>query len=154
MLHKYSCFYWLLQWSNTLHSTSLLLLGYSFHNAYQCQGQTHQWYWLQLPYNSFRTCLTNHVWSISCHIMPLVINGLGHGQTHTQTHVQTRTHTHIHTYTYRHLIETILRNQAHASHTPVCTWFEIIQFSSQNGHKLVIKFCLTTPNFAPMSLYV
>ena len=43
--------------------------------------------------------------SISCHIMPLVINSLG---ADTHTHKHTHTHTDIHT-------ETILRNQAHAA---------------------------------------
>ena len=39
--------------------------------------------------NSYRTCLTNHMRSTSCHIMPLVINSLRHGHTHTQTHIST-----------------------------------------------------------------
>ena len=36
--------------------------------------------------------------SISHHIIPLVINSLGHGHTHTHTH----THTHKHTHTNMH----------------------------------------------------
>ena len=40
---------------------------------------------------SHRTYLTNHMGSISHHIIPLVINSLGRGHTHTQTriHIQT-----------------------------------------------------------------
>ena len=38
----------------------------SFHEAYQCQGHAHSRYQLQLPYNSCRTFLTNHMWSTSC----------------------------------------------------------------------------------------
>ena len=34
---------------------------------------------------SHKTCLTNHTWFISHHIMPLVINSHW-GQTHTDTH--------------------------------------------------------------------
>ena len=37
-----------------------------------------------MPYKSCRTCSTNHMGSISCHIMPLVINSLG---VDTQTHI-------------------------------------------------------------------
>ena len=44
-------------------------------------------------HNSYRTCSTNHMWSLSCHIMPLVINILG-TDTHTNIHRHT-THTHI-----------------------------------------------------------
>ena len=36
-------------------------------------------------YNSCRTCLSDHMRSISCHIMPLVINSLG-VDTHTHTY--------------------------------------------------------------------
>ena len=54
---------------------------------YQCQGHPiNDILQLQLPYNDYRTCLTNPMGSISCHIMPLVINSLGGG--HTQTHIQ------------------------------------------------------------------
>ena len=35
---------------------------------------------------SHKTCLTNHTQSISHHITPLVINGLGGGHTDTHTH--------------------------------------------------------------------
>ena len=40
-----------------------------------------------MPYNSCRTCLTNHIGSISCHIIPLVITSLGGRD--TQTHIAT-----------------------------------------------------------------
>ena len=42
-----------------------------------------------MPYNSCRTCLTNRMGSLSRHIMPLVINSLGRGQTHTQARILT-----------------------------------------------------------------
>ena len=44
-----------------------------------------------MPYNSCRTCLTYHMLSISCHIMPLVINSPrgGYSHTHKHTHIQT-----------------------------------------------------------------
>ena len=61
----------------------------SFHNAYGCLRHTHYRYRPQLPYKSHRTYLTNHMESISRHIMPLVIHSLGGGHTHTQTHIQT-----------------------------------------------------------------
>ena len=38
-----------------------------------------------MPYNSHKTCLTNHTGSISDHIAPLVIKSLGGGETHTYT---------------------------------------------------------------------
>ena len=57
-----------------------------------------------MPYNSCIPCLANHMRSTSCHIMPLIINILGGGDTHTHTH------THLH--------RNNLRNQPHASHTP------------------------------------
>ena len=59
--------------------------------------------------------------TISCHIMPLVINSLAVEHTcthtHTETQTQTDTYTHVHTHTYTHACtdvhtETILRNQA------------------------------------------
>ena len=77
----------------------------SFHDVYQCQGHAYRRYRLQLPYNSSRTCLTNHMGFISCHITPLVINGLRGGHTHKHAHTHIRT-------------ETILRNQA-----PMRAWF-------------------------------
>ena len=49
--------------------------------------------------------------SYEVHIMPLVLNSLGGGHTHTNTHTDVRT-------------ETILRNQARASHRPVRAWFK------------------------------
>ena len=58
--------------------------------------------------------------SISCHIMPLVINSLGGGHTHTHTHTQTQTQTQTQTHTHNddpHRIN--LRNQVHA-------WFKNI----------------------------
>ena len=52
----------------------------------------------------------------SHHIMPLVINSLGGGDTHIHTRTDTHTHTNTHTctqiHTYRDVsTETILRNQ-------------------------------------------
>ena len=57
--------------------------------------------------------------SISCHIMPLVINNLGGG--HTNTHKYT--HTDIHT-------KTILRNQMLAGHSPPHAWFKKYDFQA------------------------
>ena len=74
----------------------------SFHNVYICLRHAHYRYQLKMPYKSHRTYLTNHMGSISHHIMPLVINSLGGGHTHTHAYIRT---------------ETILRNQA-------CTWFK------------------------------
>ena len=85
----------------------------SFHDAYQCQGHAHYWYWLQLPYNSWKIYLTNHMGSISYHIMPLVITSLRYGHTHT----------HKHTLTIR--TGSILRNQASASLWPARSWFKM-----------------------------
>ena len=45
------------------------------------------------PYKNHKTYLTNHMGSISHHIMPLVINSLGGGQTHTRKHTHTRIQT-------------------------------------------------------------
>ena len=42
-----------------------------------------------MPYNSCRTCLTNRMESISCHIMPLVTKSLGGGHTHTLANTHT-----------------------------------------------------------------
>ena len=53
----------------------------SVYDAYQHQGHTH-WLSVQLLYNSCWTCLTNHIGSILCHIMPLV-NSLRGRHTHT-----------------------------------------------------------------------
>ena len=72
----------------------------SFHDTYICLHHGHCRYRLQLPYKSHRTYLTNHMGSISHHIMPLVINSLGgrhtRKHTHANTHMQTHTHTDIH----------------------------------------------------------
>ena len=77
----------------------------------------------RLPYKRHRTYLTNHMGSISHHIMPLVINSLGADtrthmhtcrHTHTQTHTQTYTHIHTHKHTQIQIFtdKAILRNQA------------------------------------------
>ena len=59
--------------------------------------------------------LTNHMGSISRHIMPLVINSLRGRHTHTQTN----------THAYRHSrTEAILRNQVHAGRRPALAWFK------------------------------
>ena len=54
-------------------------------------------YWLQLSYKSWRTCITDYMGSISCHIMPLVIDSFS---VDTQTHIHTDTYTQIYTYIY------------------------------------------------------
>ena len=50
--------------------------------------------------------------SISCHIMPIVINSLGGGHTHTQTHILTI------------CTGSILRNQVRANLWPAHVWFK------------------------------
>ena len=45
-----------------------------------------------LPYNNCRTCLTNRMRFISCHITPLVSNSLRRGHTHANTHANTHTY--------------------------------------------------------------
>ena len=54
----------------------------------------------------YRTCLTNHIGSISHHITLLIITSLRDGHTHTCTHIDTHTHTqtHIHTHTHKHIL--------------------------------------------------
>ena len=58
--------------------------------------------------------LTNHMGSISHHIMPIVISSLGGGQTdrQTDTHTHTNTHTHTHEHIPTFTDKAILRNQA------------------------------------------
>ena len=109
----YSCFKWLLQWSNNLYSATYSYWA-SFHDAYGWLHHTHWWHWLQLPYKSHTTYVTNHMRSISCHIMPLVINSLRGGHTHIHTHTLTHTHTHTNTHTHTPMIldKAIIRNQA------------------------------------------
>ena len=63
----------------------------SIHVTYQCQGHAHQRYQLQVICNSCRTCLTNHMGSMSHHITILVINSLRTGQTHKHTYKDIRT---------------------------------------------------------------
>ena len=53
-------------------------------------------------YNSCRTCSTNHIGSISCNIIPLVINNLRDGHTHKCTHTHTDAHTQTYTQTHTH----------------------------------------------------
>ena len=67
-----------------------------------------------LPYNSCRTCLTNHIEFISCHITSLVINSLG--CRHTQMHAYWRS---------AHTVS-ILRNQACAGLWLACAWFKMM----------------------------
>ena len=67
----------------------------SFHNAYRCLCHAHYHYRPQLPYKSHKTYLTNHMESISCHIMPLVINNL---RADTHANIHTHTHTCKHTF--------------------------------------------------------
>ena len=73
-------------------------------------------YDMWLPYSSCRTCLTNCMGSISCHIMPLVISSLGGRHAHTHTDVCT---------------ETTLRNQA-------CAWF----INYQCFHQLFLRIAI------------
>ena len=51
---------------------------------------------------------------ISHHIMPIVINSLGDGDTNTYTHK----------HTYMFCAESILRNQVHTGQRPAHTWFK------------------------------
>ena len=75
----------------------------SFYNVYGCLRHTHYRCRLQLPYKTHRTCLTNHMRSISHHIMPLVNSLRGrYTCTHARTHTHTHTHTHKHTQTHTH----------------------------------------------------
>ena len=69
--------------------------------------------YIQLPYKSHRTHLTNHIRSISHHNTPLAISSLGGGCTCSYMHTQK--HIHIHVYT-----EAILRNRAHAKFKNTC----------------------------------
>ena len=64
--------------------------------------------------------LTNHMGSISRHIMPLVSNSLRGGHTHTYKHSRT---------------EAILRNQVHAGHRPALAWFK-------NDVRMYVAMCL------------
>ena len=116
----------------------------SFHDAYICLCHAHYRYQPQLPYKSHKTYLTNRMGSTSHHIMPLVTNSLGDGQTdgrtdgHTHTHTHTHKHTHTHTHTRTHIhthththkayrnsrTEAILRNQACTDCRPAHAWFK------------------------------
>ena len=89
----------------------------SFHNMYGCLRHAHWRYQLQLSYKSHRTYLTNHMESISYHIMPLVINSLGGRHTHKQTCIPT------------FVVKAILRNQARQ---PVCAWFKNFKTDKHN----------------------
>ena len=42
-----------------------------------------------MPYKSHKTYLTNHMGSLSHHIMPLVVHSLGGGHTHKHTCIRT-----------------------------------------------------------------
>ena len=84
----------------------------SFHDAYECLHHTHYRYQPQLPYKSLGTYLTNHMGSISRHIMPLVIHSLG-ADTRTHTRKQTYTHTDIRG-------QTILKLGAHRPQAGAC----------------------------------
>ena len=109
---------------NELTAYTVLAHSYwvSFHNACQCQGHTHQQYLLQLPYNSCRTCLTNHMGFISHHIMPLVINSFRGGHTHTDVRT-----------------ETILRNQVHAGCRLAHNWFTWEELNRRNISTITIN---------------
>ena len=103
-----SCYLYMYSWfknsyseSNSLYSTRLLLVSHFLSHA----SILRPWV-LMIPtiaaIQSCRTCcLINHVESISCHIIPLVINSLD--GVHTQTHIPAFQTT------------AILRNQALAS---------------------------------------
>ena len=59
-----------------------------------------------------KTCLSNHTWSVSHHIMLLVINALRGGHTDRQTHI------------YQCTTKAISRNRACVGHRPVLVWFK------------------------------
>ena len=80
-------------------------------NNYNCHNK----------YNSYRTCLTNHMGSISRHITPLVTNSLGDGYTQTHTHTHTRTHTH----TYWRSAQDQFVTRFEISHLPNYKYLEI-----------------------------
>ena len=46
--------------------------------------------------------LTNHMWSISHHIMPLVGNSVQSGHTHPHAQIHTHTYVHMHASTHTH----------------------------------------------------
>ena len=90
---------------------------------------------------SYRTCLTNRMRSISCHITPLVINSLGHGHTHTQTRIPT-----IRT-------GSILRNQAHAGLWPACAWLKTEKKNLLNSMALFASsVALASPKWTVFSI--
>ena len=67
-----------------------LLLPCSFHDEPYLQRPHTPTIWILHDFNyliskreNLKTCLTNHKGSISHHIMPVVINSLGGGDTHT-----------------------------------------------------------------------
>ena len=78
-------------------------------------------------YKSHRTYLTNHMGSISHHIMPIVINSFG-TRIHTHTHTHTYACTHTHRGTCMHTdacTKALLRNQANAILWLTRAWFKI-----------------------------
>ena len=93
-------------------------------------------------YNCCRTCLTNRMESISCHITPLVINSLGSGHTHTHTHTQTQTKTQTQTHTHIDVhTETILRNQVHTRRRPARAWFKNITHFLSLYYTIQLETC-------------
>ena len=79
---------------------------------------------------SHKTCLTNHTWSISHYIMPLVINALGGGQRQTDRHMYT--HTDMQT-------KAISRNQMCTGHRSVCSCFK---------NHTMLRLCKLHPSLA------
>ena len=84
---------------------------------------------------SRKTCLTNHTRSISHHIMPLVINGLGGG--HTDRHTQTDTHTRIPTRGPKQFQET-----RRARPKAARAWFNKVY---NTGYSQVVIHTITNP---------
>ena len=96
--------------SNSLYSTSLLLLGWFL---WRTSIQRPCLLMIQLPYKGYRTCLTNHMGYILHHIMPPIINSLGDGCTHVCACI----HTDV-------CMKAIIRNQTCAGLWLVHAWFK------------------------------
>ena len=98
--------------------TAYTVLAYcywvSFHDVYGCLCHAHYQYRPQLPNKGYRTHVTNHIGSISCHIIPLVIHSVGGGHTHTHT----IKHTYIQTFADRS------NSKKPGVWRPSCTWFK------------------------------
>ena len=67
----------------------------------------------QLKAGKSHTCLTNHTWSMSHHIMPLVINALGSRHTHRHTNTHTKEISRNQMYTVCRSIHAWLKHHMH-----------------------------------------